>query len=428
MMKSYPSMTRAELLEELETVRALYAAEKEKGYDLDMSRGKPAPIQLDLSMGLLEEEPSSLVRSRCGTDVRNYGGLAGIEEARELFADILGVGAENIVLGGQSSLSLMYDCFIRAMVLGVYGGSRPWGAQGGIKFLCPVPGYDRHFRISQEFGAEMINIPMTPEGPDMDAVRRYAEHDSAVKGIWCVPKYSNPQGYTYSRETVEAFAALRPAADDFRIFWDNAYVVHGFREKDDELANIFDACEKYGSADMVYEFASTSKVTFPGGGISAIAASRNNIGLILRQMGVQTISADKINQLRHANFFGGAEGLREHMKKHAGLLRPKFDCTLETLHAGLDGLGIASWTDPNGGYFISFDGLDGTAKRCVSLCRDIGVKLTGAGAPYPYGVDPEDKNIRIAPSFPTVEQLRQGMAAFCVCQRLAALEALLEKA
>lgn len=428
MMKSYPSMTRAELLEELETVRALYAAEKEKGYDLDMSRGKPAPIQLDLSMGLLEEEPSSLVRSRCGTDVRNYGGLAGIEEARELFADILGVGAENIVLGGQSSLSLMYDCFIRAMVLGVYGGSRPWGAQGRIKFLCPVPGYDRHFRISQEFGAEMINIPMTPEGPDMDAVRRYAEHDSAVKGIWCVPKYSNPQGYTYSRETVEAFAALRPAADDFRIFWDNAYVVHGFREKDDELANIFDACEKYGSADTVYEFASTSKVTFPGGGISAIAASRNNIGLILRQMGVQTISADKINQLRHANFFGGAEGLREHMKKHAELLRPKFDCTLETLHAGLDGLGIASWTDPNGGYFISFDGLDGTAKRCVSLCRDIGVKLTGAGAPYPYGVDPEDKNIRIAPSFPTVEQLRQGMAAFCVCQRLAALEALLEKA
>lgn len=428
MMKSYPSMTRAELLEELETVRALYAAEKEKGYDLDMSRGKPAPIQLDLSMGLLEEEPSSLVRSRCGTDVRNYGGLAGIEEARELFADILGVGAENIVLGGQSSLSLMYDCFIRAMVLGVYGGSRPWDAQGGIKFLCPVPGYDRHFRISQEFGAEMINIPMTPEGPDMDAVRRYAEHDSAVKGIWCVPKYSNPQGYTYSRETVEAFAALRPAADDFRIFWDNAYVVHGFREKDDELANIFDACEKYGSADMVYEFASTSKVTFPGGGISAIAASRNNIGLILRQMGVQTISADKINQLRHANFFGGAEGLREHMKKHAELLRPKFDCTLETLHAGLDGLGIASWTNPNGGYFISFDGLDGTAKRCVSLCRDIGVKLTGAGAPYPYGVDPEDKNIRIAPSFPTVEQLRQGMAAFCVCQRLAALEALLEKA
>lgn len=428
MMKSYPSMTRAELLEELERVRALYAAEKKKGYDLDMSRGKPAPIQLDLSMGLLEEEPASLVRSRCGTDVRNYGALAGIEEARELFADILGVGAENIVLGGQSSLSLMYDCFIRAMVLGVYGGSQPWGAQGGVKFLCPVPGYDRHFRISQEFGAEMINIPMTPEGPDMDAVRRYAEHDSAVKGIWCVPKYSNPQGYTYSRETVEAFAALRPEADDFRIFWDNAYVVHGFREKDDELANIFDACEKYGSADMVYEFASTSKMTFPGGGISAIAASRNNIGLLLRQMGVQTICTDKINQLRHANFFGGAEGLREHMKKHAELLRPKFDCTLETLHAGLDGLGIAGWTDPNGGYFISFDGLDGTAKRCVSLCRDIGVKLTGAGAPYPYGVDPEDKNIRIAPSFPTVEQLRQGMAAFCVCQRLAALEALLEKA
>lgn len=426
-MKRYPEMTRAELLEELERVRALYAAEKEKGYSLDMSRGKPEPAQLELSMGLLTEDPAMLIRSCDGTDVRNYGGLPGIAEARRLFADILGVDAENVIVGGSSSLSLMYDCFIRAMVLGVYGGSRPWGVQGGIKFLCPAPGYDRHFSIAQEFGAELITVPMTPEGPDMDVVRRYAENDPAVKGIWCVPKYSNPQGYTYSPATVEAFAALRPAADDFRIFWDNAYVVHVFRDEDDELVNIFDACEKYGSADMVYEFTSTSKITFPGSGISAIAASRNNIDLILKQMGVQTISADKLNQLRHANFFGGADGLRAHMKKQAELLRPKFDCTLETLHAGLDGLGIASWTEPNGGYFISFDGLDGTAKRCAKLCLELGVKLTGAGATYPYGIDPRDRNIRIAPSFPTVEQLRQGMTAFCVCQRLAALELLLNR-
>lgn len=426
-MKSYPEMTKAELLEELQHVRALFSAEKEKGYNLDMSRGKPSPAQLELSTGLLTQDPATLVHTRSGLDVRNYGGLAGIDEARELFAELFGVRAENVIVGGQSSLSLMYDCFIRAMVLGVYGGSRPWGAQGGIKFLCPAPGYDRHFRIAQDLGAELITIPMSPEGPDMDAVRRYAEHDPSVKGIWCVPKYSNPQGYTYSAATVEAFAALKPAADDFRIFWDNAYLVHVLRDEDDELLNIFDACEKYGSADMVYEFTSTSKITFPGGGISAIAASKNNIDFILRQMNTQTISADKINQLRHTNFFGSAAGLHEHMKKHAALLRPKFDCVLETLHAQLDAPGIASWTEPNGGYFISFEGLDGTAKRSVSLCLELGVKLTGAGATYPYGIDPHDSNIRLAPSMPSIEQLRQGLTAFCICERLAALEVLLEE-
>lgn len=426
-MKSYLSMSKDELLAELAAVNAQYEDEKKKGYNLDMSRGKPAPDQLELSMGMLDTAPDQLVRSATGTDVRNYGELAGIADAKALFADLLGVKTENIIVGGQSSLNLMYDCFIKAMVLGVYGGSKPWGQQGKIKFLCPVPGYDRHFRISQEFGAEMINIPMTSTGPDMDMVRQYAENDPAVKGIWCVPKYSNPQGYTCSPETVEAFAALKPAANDFRIFWDNAYLIHGFREEDDELLNIFDACEKYGSADMVYEFASTSKMSFPGAGVAVIAASRNNVDFLLKQMTVQTIGFDKINQLRHAKFFGSADGLKAHMKKHAEFMRPKFDCTLATLRDGLDGLDIAEWTNPNGGYFISFDGLPGTAKRCVSLCRDIGVKLTGAGSPYPYGVDPEDKNIRIAPSFPTPEQLALSMKAFCICQRIAALEVLLAK-
>lgn len=426
-MKSYLTMSKDELLAELAAVNAQYEEEKKKGYNLDMSRGKPAPDQLALSMGMLDVDPNRLVRSATGTDVRNYGELSGVADAKDLFAELLGVKAENIIVGGQSSLNLMYDCFIKAMVLGVYGGSKPWGQQGKIKFLCPVPGYDRHFRISQEFGAELINIPMTPAGPDMEMVRQYAESDPAVKGIWCVPKYSNPQGYTCSPETVEAFAALKPAADDFRIFWDNAYLIHGFREEDDELLNIFDACEKYGSADMVYEFASTSKMSFPGAGVAVIAASKNNVDFLLKQMGVQTIGFDKINQLRHAKFFGSADGLKAHMKKHAEFMRPKFDCTLSTLEEGLGGLDIAEWTDPNGGYFISFDGLPGTAKRCVSLCKDIGVKLTGAGAPYPYGIDPEDKNIRIAPSFPTLEQLALSMKAFCICQRIAALEVLLAK-
>lgn len=425
-LKSYLEMTKEELLAELDEVMALYTAEKTKGYKLDMSRGKPDPTQLNLSMQMLEQNPYELIYSRKGTDVRNYGELAGVDEAKELFANILGMKPENIIMGGQSSLCLMYDCFIKALVLGVCGGKKPWGQQGKLKFLCPVPGYDRHFRICEEFGVEMINIPMTPDGPDMELVRQYAENDSSVKGIWCVPKYSNPQGYTYSAATVEAFAALKPAADDFRIFWDNAYIVHGFREKDDELMNIFDACAKFGSEDMVYEFMSTSKVTFSGAGLAVIAASRNNVDHLLRQMTVQTIGYDKINQLRHVKFFGGAEGLYAHMKKQADYLRPKFDCTLATIAEGLDGLGIGTWTTPNGGYFISYDGLPGTAKRCVKLCADVGVKLTGAGATYPYGIDPEDKNIRIAPSFPATDQLYKSMKVFCLCQRIAAIEALLK--
>ena len=424
-MRSYLSMTKEEMAAEYEQLQKLYAAEKAKGYDLDMSRGKPDPTQLNLSMGMLEQNPYELIYSRKGTDVRNYGELAGVDEAKEMFATVLGLQPENIIMGGQSSLCLMYDCFIKALVLGVCGGSKPWGQQGGIKFLCPVPGYDRHFSICQEFGVEMVNIPMTPSGPDMDLVRQYAENDPAVKGIWCVPKYSNPQGYTYSPETVEAFAALKPAADDFRIFWDNAYQVHGFREEDDYLANIFDACARHGSEDMVYEFMSTSKVTFSGAGVAVLAASRNNVKFLLRQMGIQTIGYDKLNQLRHVKFFGSPEGLRAHMKKQADHLRPKFDCALAVLDNDLSGYGIGQWTRPNGGYFISFDGLKGTAKRCVKLCADLGVKFTGAGATFPYGIDPEDKNIRLAPSFPPIEQLYNSMKAFCLCQRMAALEVLM---
>lgn len=424
-MKSYLKMTKQEMKTELASLMELYRKEQQAGYKLDMSRGKPDPIQLNLSMDMLQQNPYDLIYTRKGTDVRNYGELAGVDEAKELFADVLGVKMENVIMGGQSSLNLMYDCIIKALVLGVYGGAKPWGQQGHIKFLCPVPGYDRHFRICEEFGIEMISIPMTPTGPDMALVKQHVENDAAVKGIWCVPKYSNPQGCTYSPETVEAFAALKPAADDFRIFWDNAYFVHGFRKEDDYLANIFDACKKYGSEDLVYEFMSTSKVTFSGAGVAVFVASRHNVDFLLKQMGVQTIGYDKINQLRHVKYFGSVKGLKKHMEKQADYLRPKFDCALAALGSGLSGLDIGTWTHPNGGYFISYDGLPGTASRCVQLCADAGVKLTGAGAAFPYGIDPEDKNIRLAPSYPTTEQLYTCVHVFCLCQRIAALEKLL---
>ena len=427
LMKSYFEMSAAERKAELAAQKKLYEKELTAGHKLDMSRGKPDAMQLNLSMDMLQQNPYDLIYSRKGTDVRNYGELAGVDDAKDLFAQLLGVKMENVIMGGQSSLALMYDCVIKAYVLGVYGGSKPWGQQEKLKFLCPVPGYDRHFRVTQEFGIEMINIPMTATGPDMALVKQYVENDPAVKGIWCVPKYSNPTGCTYSPDTVDAFAALKPAADDFRIFWDNAYYVHGFREQDDYLVNIFDACKQYGSEDMVYEFFSTSKITFSGAGVAVLAASKHNIDFLLKQMNVQTIGYDKINQLRHVKYFKDVEGLKEHMRKHAGCLRPKFDCALAALESGLGGLEIGEWTNPNGGYFISFDGLPGTAKRCVQLCADLGVKFTGAGAAFPYGIDPEDKNIRIAPSYPTTEQLYKSMNVFCICQKIAALEALLKE-
>lgn len=424
-MKSYPSLSKGEMKTLYTQLMREYEAEKAKGYHLDMSRGKPDTLQLNLSMDMLAQNPYDLIFTRKGTDVRNYGELAGVDEAKELFADLLGVKMDNIIMGGQSSLCLMYDAIIKALVLGVYGGAKPWGQQGAIKFLCPTPGYDRHFGICQEFGIEMIPIPMSPTGPDMDLVRQYVENDASVKGIWCVPKYSNPQGYTYSSETVDAFASLKPAADDFRIFWDNAYLVHGHSDTDDYLLNIFEACKKYDSADMVYEFFSTSKITFSGAGLAVFAGSEHNVKFLLGQMGVQTIGYDKINQLRHVKYFKNSDGIRRHMKKHAELIRPKFNCVLAALDQHLGGLGIGDWTRPNGGYFISYEGLPGTAKRVVSLCAEAGVKLTGAGAAFPYGIDPEDQEIRIAPTYPTMEQLHQSILLFCLCQKIAALEVLM---
>lgn len=426
-MKLYPEMSRDELEQELSHVREEYNELKAMGMTLDMSRGKPNPVQLDLSMGILAQDPSELIITKKGTDVRNYGELAGVDECKQLFADFLGLEQKNIIMGGQSSLALMYDCIVRALLLGVYGGSKPWSQQGEIKFLCPVPGYDRHFAICEEFGIRMINIPMTADGPDMDLVRDYAETDPSVKGIWCVPKYSNPTGITYSDDTVRAFAALKPAADDFRIFWDNAYLVHTFASTGDHLMNIFDACREYGSEDMVYEFVSTSKVTFSGAGVAVLAASENNVKFLLRQMGVQTLGYDKINQLRHVKFFKNVEGMRAHMKKHAQILVPKFNTVLENLSRELGSRGIGVWNKPNGGYFIAFDGLPGTAKRTVQLCAEAGLKLTPAGAPYPYGIDPNDRTIRLAPSYPDMPSLAAAMHLFCVAERMAALEALLQK-
>ena len=418
-------MTTAERKAELAEQQKKYARAKAAGYHLDMSRGKPDATQLNLSMDMLQQNPYDLIYTRKGTDVRNYGELAGVDEAKELFGRLLGVDMENVIMGGQSSLALMYDTVIKALVLGVYGGAKPWGQQGTIKFLCPVPGYDRHFRICEEFGIEMISIPMGKNGPDMALVRQYVESDPAVKGIWCVPKYSNPTGCVYSPDTVEAFAALKPAADDFRIFWDNAYFVHGFRNREEPLRNIFDACRKYGSEDMVYEFMSTSKATFSGAGVAVLAASRNNIAFLTRQMSVQTLGYDKINQLRHVRYFKNVEGLKKHMRKQANYLRPKFDCALAALHTGLDGTGIGAWTEPNGGYFISYDGLPGTAKRCIQLCSEAGVQFTAAGSCFPYGIDPEDKNVRIAPSYPSTQELYLSINVFCICQKIAALEVLL---
>ena len=426
-MKSYRSMTDSERRAELEAQQKRYAKEKAVGYKLDMSRGKPDATQLNLSMDMLQQNPYDLIYTRKGTDVRNYGELAGVDEAKELFGKVLGLEMDNIIMGGQSSLALMYDTVIKAIVLGVCGGEKPWGQQGQIKFLCPTPGYDRHFRICEEFGIEMISIPMLSTGPDMELLRQYAESDPQVKGVWCVPKYSNPTGCTFSPETVEAFAALKPAADDFRIFWDNAYFVHGFRDTDDELVNIFEACKRHGSEDMVYEFMSTSKVTFSGAGVAVLAASRRNIEFLTRQMSVQTLGYDKINQLRHVRYFKDIDGLRNHMKKQADYLLPKFECALAALHTGLDDADIGRWTEPNGGYFISYEGLPGTARRCVQLCAEAGVKFTDAGACFPYGIDPEDKQIRIAPSYPSTQELYMSMNVFCICQKIAALEVLLRE-
>ena len=404
-----------------------YAEAKAKGLALDMSRGKPSAKQLDVSLGLLDTiNSSSDLKALDGTDCRNYGVLDGIPEAKKLMADMMGTTPDHVIVYGNASLNIMYDQISRAYTHGILGNT-PWCKLDKVKFLCPVPGYDRHFAITERFGIEMINIPMSESGPDMGMVEEYVSKDASVKGIWCVPKYSNPQGYTYSEETVKRMAALKPAAEDFRIFWDNAYVIHDlYDDNKDEIADIISECEKAGNPDMVFEFASTSKVSFPGSGIAALATSANNIADIKKQLTIQTIGHDKLNQLRHVRFFKDINGLKEHMRKHAEFIRPKFEAVESVFEEELGGLGIGSWTEPKGGYFISFDAMDGCAKAIVAKCKEAGVKLTGAGATFPYGKDPKDSNIRIAPSFPTPEEMKQAADLFVLCVKLVSVEKLLE--
>lgn len=417
-------------------MRTLYDA-LEKQYEeycalnlkLNMARGKPSPEQLELSMPMLDcMNSKSDYRAADGTDCRNYGVLAGLPEARAFIAGMLDVAPEQVVVCGASSLNVMFDTIARAWISGL-GGQLPWSKLESVKFICPVPGYDRHFSICEHFGIEMIPIELGEDGPDIAQVAELVA-DPAVKGIWCVPQYSNPCGYTYSDEVVRGLAALKPAASDFRIFWDNAYVVHHLYDdpsQQDHVLNIIDACADAGSPDMVFEFCSTSKVTLPGAGISAFVSSVANVDEMLAAMGAQTIGFDKLNQLRHVRFLKDAEGVAAHMSKHAELLRPRFEKVLEIFDEDLSGTGVGSWTRPRGGYFISFTGLDGTAKATVAKAKDAGVALTGAGATWPYGDDPHDSNIRIAPSFPSIEELEQAARIFTVCVRMAALERLLDQ-
>ena len=423
----YNDMSKEELLALKESLYKEYAEAKAKGLALDMSRGKPSAKQLDVSLGLLDTiNSSSDLKALDGTDCRNYGVLDGIPEAKKLMADMMGTTPDHVIVYGNASLNIMYDQISRAYTHGILGNT-PWCKLDKVKFLCPVPGYDRHFAITERFGIEMINIPMSESGPDMGMVEEYVSKDASVKGIWCVPKYSNPQGYTYSEETVKRMAALKPAAEDFRIFWDNAYVIHDlYDDNKDEIADIISECEKAGNPDMVFEFASTSKVSFPGSGIAALATSANNIADIKKQLTIQTIGHDKLNQLRHVRFFKDINGLKEHMRKHAEFMRPKFEAVESVLEEELGGLGIGSWTEPKGGYFISFEAMDGCAKAIVAKCKEAGVKLTGAGATFPYGKDPKDSNIRIAPSFPTPEEMKQAADLFVLCVKLVSVEKLLE--
>ena len=426
-MKAYTQMSKEELLELKSDLEKKYQEAKDLNLSLDMSRGKPAAAQLDLSMPMMSMlDEQSVLKSENGTDCRNYGVLDGIPEAKQLMADMMGVKPENVIVYGNSSLNIMYDTIVRSMIHGV-AGNTPWCKLDKVKFLCPVPGYDRHFAITESFGIEMINIPMSEDGPDMDLVEKYVNNDEAVKGIWCVPKYSNPQGVSYSDETVRRFANLKPAAKDFRIFWDNAYCVHHlFEDKQDQILNILEECEKAGNADMVYQFGSTSKVTFPGSGVAAISTSVANIAEIKKHLTLQTIGHDKINQLRHVKFLKDLDGINAHMMKQADVIRPKFAAVLEVLEKELGEAQIASWTNPNGGYFISFETLEGCAKNVVAKCKEAGVVMTGAGATFPYGKDPKDSNIRIAPTLPTPEELAKAADLFVLCVKLVSVEKLLE--
>ncbi|MCQ2799402.1 MAG: aminotransferase [Bacilli bacterium] len=422
----YLELSKEKLQNELNTLEEEWSALSDLG--LDMSRGKPCQEQLDISMGMMDVLSSdSNLDCESGIDCRNYGTLMGISECKRLLGDIIEVPASNIIIYGNSSLNIMYDCIARSMTHGVMG-STPWCKLPKIKWLCPVPGYDRHFAITEYFGIEMINIPMDENGPDMDMIEDLVSKDEYIKGIWCVPKYSNPSGVTYSDEVVRRFASLKPKAKDFRIYWDNAYSVHHLdMNNEDFLLEILDECKKAGNPDMVYKFTSTSKISFPGSGIAAIATSENNIADIQKQFGVQTIGHDKVNQLRHVRYFKNLNGVMEHMKKHAMILAPKFELVESILTKELGELGVSSWTKPHGGYFISFTGMDGTAKAIVSRCKSVGLILTPAGSSFPYHTDPKDNNIRIAPSYPTLKELKKATRVFALAVKIESLKKLLEK-
>ncbi len=422
-MAEYKNLSKEELVSLKSELEKKYEEFKSLGLKLDMSRGKPNKAQLDLSNPVLDVLVSSSdMKASDGVDVRNYGILLGIPEARELFGEFMGVPSKNVIIYGTASLTIMYDYIAQCMVFGC--GDEPWAKQDKVKFLCPAPGYDRHFSILEHFGIEMITVKMNDDGPDMDSIEELVK-DSSVKGVFCVPKYSNPDGITFSDEVVKRFAALKPAAKDFRVIWDNAYLVHDINDTPDELLNIFDAAKEYGSEDMFIEVCSTSKISFAGAGVSAVAASDANIAKIQSRMTVQSISHDKMNQLRHVRYFKNLDGIKAHMKKHAAILKPKFDAVTNGFTQAFDGTGIARWKNPNGGYFVSLYVLPGCAKRVGELCKAAGLTLTTVGATYPYGIDPEDSNIRIAPSFPDVDELNKAVELLCICVKLAAVEKLL---
>ena len=424
----YLKCSAQELEQEYASLKKQYEEEKGKGLSLNMARGKPGKAQLDLSLEMLDviNSGSEFVGAD-GMDCRNYGILKGIEECRELFAEILGVDSDSVMVGGSSSLNMMFDTISCMMTKPVAEGCKPWYEVPDRKFLCPVPGYDRHFGITQYYGFEMIPVPMTENGPDMDIIEKLVADNESIKGIWCVPKYSNPQGITYSDETVRRLAALKPAAKDFRIMWDNAYVIHDVTDTPDELLNIVEECKKTGNEDLPILFCSTSKITFPGAGVAAMAASPNNMKVFTERYNYEVISYDKLNMLRHVKYFGSYQGVLEHMKKHKAVLQPKFEIVLNALDREIAPTATANWTKPNGGYFVSIDVLGGTAKRVVALCKEAGVVLTGAGATYPLGKDHRDSNIRIAPSFPPNDELEAAMKVFCICVKLAACEKSLGK-
>lgn len=422
----YTEMSKEELAAEKASLNKEYAVLKSEGLQLNMARGVLSAKQLDLTQEMLGvlRTPEDCV-TEAGTDCRNYGLLDGIPEAKRLFAQMLEVSEDELIVGGNSSLNMMYDALARNMIYGTEDGGEPWAKQGEIKFLCPVPGYDRHFAICESLGIKMINVPLYADGPDMDVIEKLVTSDASIKGIWCVPKYSNPTGAVYSDECVRRFAALRPAAKDFRIMWDNAYIVHALYGDAAKQHNIFEEAKKYGNENMIYEFASTSKISFPGSGVAVVASSKTNIDMIKKRMSVQTIGADKLNQMRHVRYFKSFDGILAQMKRHAEIIAPKFRLVDELLTRELDGKGIASWSNPEGGYFISLNVLPGCAAAVYAKMSDLGVKLTPSGATYPYHNDPDDSNLRIAPTFPPIEELEKATEALCLCVKLAAVEKLI---